>query len=276
MANNYKGYLLKFGGSILPNKYFLEYSSTPDQRIESSAERDNLGTLHRATLPNGKTSITFSTHIMSLDEKIQFQSIINSAMVFESQRKVSVTYWNDETNTYKTGYFYIPDIEYQAMDADADTIRYNPITVELITRDLVFDLLITSKSLKNKLLNNCIHREIIIRFPDDDIADITGSNIVEDSFELTQSLFEGSEFKLGGGVASQLVVQVIDIENELNNKRINVFLSCTYLSDILYPSETLYPRSTLYSGRTENNYEIQLFSGTVDSSLRQRNRQIKE
>ena len=53
-------------------------------------------------------------------------------MVFESQRKVSVTYWNDETNTYKTGYFYIPDIEYQAMDADADTIRYNPITVELI------------------------------------------------------------------------------------------------------------------------------------------------
>lgn len=132
MANNYKGYLLKFGGSILPNKYFLEYSSTPDQRLESSAERDNLGTLHRATLPNGKTSITFSTHIMSLDEKIQFQSIINSAMVFESQRKVSVTYWNDETNIYKTGYFYIPDIEYQAMDADADTIRYNPITVELI------------------------------------------------------------------------------------------------------------------------------------------------
>lgn len=137
-------------------------------------------------------------------------------------------------------------------------------------------MLITSKNLKNKLLNNCIHREIIIRFPDDDIADITGSNIVEDSFELTQSLFEGSEFKLGGGVASQLVVQVIDIENELNNKRINVFLSCTYLSDILYPSETLYPRSTLYSGRSENNYEIQLFSGTIDSSLRQRNRQIKE
>lgn len=132
MANNYEGFLLKFGGSILPNKYFLEYSSTPDQRLESSAERDNLGALHRATLPNGKTSITFSTHTMSLDEKIQFQSIINSAMVFESQRKVSVTYWNDETNTYKTGYFYIPDIEYQAMDADADTIRYNPITVELI------------------------------------------------------------------------------------------------------------------------------------------------
>lgn len=130
--SNYKGYLLKFGNTIMPNNYFSEYSSTPNQRMESDSQRDQLGDLHRATLPHCKTSISFSTHILSLDEKINFQNIINSAMTNSLQRRVSVTYWNDETNTYCSGSFYIPDIEFQAMDANSTTIMYNPITVELI------------------------------------------------------------------------------------------------------------------------------------------------
>ncbi len=132
MANNYKGYLIKFGNNIMPNKYFLEYSSTPDQRLESDAERDNTGYLQRSTLPNGKTSITFSTHILDLDEKIRFQDLINLSIVNESQRKCKVTFWDDEINNYKTSYFYIPDVEFSVMDADENNIRYNPISVELI------------------------------------------------------------------------------------------------------------------------------------------------
>lgn len=130
--SNYQGYLLKFGNNIMPNKYFLEYSSTPNQRMESDAQRDQLGDLHRTTLPHHKSSITFSTHILPLDEKIRFQNIINNAITNSLQRRVSVTYWNDETNSYKTGSFYIPDIEFQVIDADATNIEYNPITVELI------------------------------------------------------------------------------------------------------------------------------------------------
>lgn len=132
MANNYKGYLIKFDYTVLPNKYFLEYSSTPDQRLDSDAERDNNGNLQRTTLPNGKTSITFSTHILDLDEKIKFQNIINSSIVNEIQRKCKVTFWDDEVNDYKTSYFYMPDIQYSVMDADSSHIRYNPISVELI------------------------------------------------------------------------------------------------------------------------------------------------
>lgn len=132
MANNYQGYLLKFGNNIMPNSYFNEYSSTPNQRLDSDAERDNNGDLQRSTLPNGKTSITFSTHILFLDEKLKFQEIINLSIINEAQRKCYVTYWNDETNTYSSGYFYIPDIEFSIMDADSDTIKYNPISVELI------------------------------------------------------------------------------------------------------------------------------------------------
>lgn len=133
--NNYKGYLLKFSGTIFPNNYILEYSSTPNQRMDVDSERDNLGNLHRSVLVNTKTSIKFSTHILSLDEKIVMQNIINNAIntngVVE-ERKCYIEYWNDEANDYSSGYFYIPDIQYVVMDAGATDIRYSPITIELV------------------------------------------------------------------------------------------------------------------------------------------------
>ena len=98
--SNYNGYLLKFGNNIMPNKYITAFSSTPNQRLETSAERDQNGNLQRATLSNYKTKISFSTHILRLDEKIDFQSIINLSMTNKVQRKCKVTYWNDETNNY--------------------------------------------------------------------------------------------------------------------------------------------------------------------------------
>lgn len=116
--SNYNGWLLKFGNNIMPNKYITAFSSTPNQRLETSAERDQNGTLQRATLSNYKTKISFSTHILHLDEKIDFQSIINLSMANKLQRKCRVTYWNDETNSYYTSYFYIPDIEYTVMTAE--------------------------------------------------------------------------------------------------------------------------------------------------------------
>lgn len=130
--SSYSGYLLKFGSNILPNNYILSYSATPLQRTESSAYRDANNNLHRTTLPNHKSKIELSTHIMTLDEKITFQSYINLAMVNTAQRKVTVTYWNDETNSYSTGSFYIPDITYTVRDADTNTIMYDPITVTLV------------------------------------------------------------------------------------------------------------------------------------------------
>lgn len=133
--SNYKGYLLKFNETIFPNNYILEYSSTPNQRMDINAERDNIGTLHRATIPHTKTSITFTTHILSLEEKITMQNIIWNAINANGvpeQRKVWIEYWNDEINDYKLGWFYIPDISYQIQSANFEDIRYSPISVELI------------------------------------------------------------------------------------------------------------------------------------------------
>lgn len=130
MSNNYRGYLLKFGGTILPNSYFLEYSSTPWRRSESSAETDQTGMLIRDTLPHKRTTFRFTTHTMNLNQKIAFQAIMNTGKTNDLQRNYSVEYWNDEDNNYHTASVYIPDIEYVIQDASNTDVQYEPITVE--------------------------------------------------------------------------------------------------------------------------------------------------
>ena len=132
---------------------------------------------------------------------------------------------------------------------------------------------------KALLLENSLHREIIIRFPnatEGEISEIGSSNIIADSLELTQSICDEKEFVLGGCIAGQLSIQVIGIEQALNNKRINVFIKQTYSKGALYPSDDLFPSDDLLPGLQKDALEIQIFSGTIDSSLRQKNRAIKE
>lgn len=130
MANNYQGYLLKVNGNMIPRGYFTDYSSTPYQRQESDAQVDQLGYLHRATMPHARTTVKFTTRILTLDEKIDLQNRMGYSSSL--QRRVNVVYWNDEINAYSSGDFYLPDVEFSVMDFDDNTIQYNPISFELI------------------------------------------------------------------------------------------------------------------------------------------------
>lgn len=133
--------------------------------------------------------------------------------------------------------------------------------------------------IKPLLLENSIHREIIIRFPnaaEGEISEIGSSNIIAESFELKHSICDEKEFVLGGCIAGQLTIQVVGIEQALNNKRINVFIRQTYSTGDLLPSDTLYPSDDLFPGPQKATIETQIFSGTIDSSLRQKNRSVKE
>ena len=124
-----------------------------------------------------------------------------------------------------------------------------------------------------------MHREIILRFPNavnGEIKEIGSNNIIADSFELTQSICDEGELIFGGCIVGQMSIQVINIEQNINNRRVNVFLRQKYGTDILYPANNLYPADDLYPGYQTSNVEVQIFSGTIDSSLRQKNRSIKE
>lgn len=130
----FEGYLLKFGTQILPHKYIRlsSYDTTPNQRTELSAVRDNNNYLCRVTSPNHKTTIKFSTISLSLDEKTEIQAIMSNGLVNEIERKYKVTYWNDETNSYITSEFYMPDVNYPIKKIEGENIEYNPISYELI------------------------------------------------------------------------------------------------------------------------------------------------
>ena len=130
----FQGWLIKFGDTVLPNKYLEKYKETPNQRLELAAYRDTDALLHRETSPNFKSKIVLSVRELFLGEKIVFKAIVDAGIVLDTERKVSVTYWNSEEMEYKTGIFYIPDIEYEVKHVSETKFNmlYSAFQLELI------------------------------------------------------------------------------------------------------------------------------------------------
>lgn len=126
--NSYKGYLLKINGNIFSNDLirYGTYKVKPCQQIDTDSYVDGNGRLHRKILPHRRTSITFSTIRVALDQKIEIQSY------FPARESVTIEYWNDETNSYQSGTFYTPDIEFSVYRADGTGIWYNEVPLEFI------------------------------------------------------------------------------------------------------------------------------------------------
>lgn len=130
----FEGWLVKFGSTAVPNSYLEKYKDTPNQRVDLDAYRDQAILLHRETSPNYKSKIVIPIRKLYLGEKIVLKAIIDSGIINEVERKVSVTYWNSEEMDYKSGIFYIPDIEYtisRVNERKLDMV-YEPFEIQLI------------------------------------------------------------------------------------------------------------------------------------------------
>nr|DAU37946.1 MAG TPA: hypothetical protein [Caudoviricetes sp.] len=131
----FNGFLLKNSSGETIDNYiqFDTYNSTPNQREEIDAYRDdNTRELYRATADGMKTAISFSTKDLDLNKKMAIQQFFTNATVIGKERKVYLTYWNDEDNVYKSSYFYIPDIKFTIKRIESDNIFYEPLDIELI------------------------------------------------------------------------------------------------------------------------------------------------
>ena len=129
MANKFKGYLLRNTAvGIIPNKFLQanNYSCTPNQQSDKNTYVDEQGLLHRDVLPHTSTKIEFNTPPIHLNDKIAFQRF------FPSRTVVELEYWNDETNDYEIGSFYVPSIEFSYYMVRENDIFYNPIRVAFI------------------------------------------------------------------------------------------------------------------------------------------------
>ena len=129
MANKFRGYLLRNTAvGIIPNRFLQanNYSCTPNQQSDRNTYVDENGLLHRDVLSHTSTKIEFNTPPIRLNDKIEFQKY------FPSRTVVELEYWNDETNDYEIGSFYVPSIEFSYYAVWGSDIIYNPIRVALI------------------------------------------------------------------------------------------------------------------------------------------------
>lgn len=139
MAGKFQGWLIKFGNVQLPNSFLMAdgWESTPNQRIELDAYRDANVLLHRETASSFKTKLKLNIREMKLEERIAFDNVIGLATLSvtdKKQRRVSVTYWNDETLEYTEGTFYMTDPTYtiHIVDEVKNDIEYNSFTLTLV------------------------------------------------------------------------------------------------------------------------------------------------
>ena len=135
----FNGYLIRSTQRALPNEYikFDSYSSTPNQREEIKAYRDEVTReLFRYTAEGMKTKITFTTRQLHKSQKEDLLAFFTESEVNAVERKVFLIFWDDENATYKSGYFYRPNMEFKIKQ-----IVKNGNSYDIIYQELSFELI---------------------------------------------------------------------------------------------------------------------------------------
>ena len=138
MAFNGKLVELKTGANYVefPLKYMKaeSYKVTPNQRMESSANRATTGVLHRTTVSHTASKIDFTTPPLTNSEVNDIHTKLTNAYTDALQRKLDLRYYDPSSDSYKTGTFYVPDIDYDILrvDTSKNIVHYNGIRFAFI------------------------------------------------------------------------------------------------------------------------------------------------
>ena len=111
----FQGYLIKVGNYTIPLTFMkLEsYKSAPNQRQDLDSYSDANGYLHRNVLSHTATKLEFETPYLSMRDMRSLIQNIRANYTDDLARTVELTYYDEETDTYKTGTFYMPGtVEY--------------------------------------------------------------------------------------------------------------------------------------------------------------------
>lgn len=111
---------------------FETYQVTPDQMLDLDSYRAETGVLIRNVLSHTATKIEFNTTLINSTQWNAFLKIIKDGYTDSSERKLKLRYYDPETDGYKTGTFYRPDIQYTIRNVDGSIVNYNEIRVAFI------------------------------------------------------------------------------------------------------------------------------------------------
>jgi len=134
----YAGYLIKVGPSN--NQYELPLSlfraetySVFKSVTDLDSYVDGTGALHRNALDHIANKIEFETiPLLTNTQFATLMSNIQSRMINQLERKISVTAYIPESDSYVTQDMYMPDIKPTLYYADSTKIEYNQIRLAFI------------------------------------------------------------------------------------------------------------------------------------------------
>ena len=119
-----------------PLKYIKaeSYEITPNQRMETSANRATSGKLVRTTVQHTPSKIEFETTALTNAEIKDINDKLSAAYSDSLQRKLKIRYYVPETDDYKYGDVYVPDIQYSIMRIDKTNlvVHYNSVRFAFI------------------------------------------------------------------------------------------------------------------------------------------------
>ena len=130
----YDGYLIKMGDSVFPNAYILEksYKVSPNKRQDLDPFRDANGVLHRNVVNHRPSTVQFQIRRPTSVTMNVINSILQGAFINEAERKLILTYYCPDLDTYQSGEFYVPNPEYTIDYIYNDVVYYDYFTMEFI------------------------------------------------------------------------------------------------------------------------------------------------
>lgn len=127
---SWAGYFCKIGSKEFPNKLIAGSGiiSTPNQQTDQDSYVDGNGLLHRNKLSHLRSGFKITTTELTLAQKISISDFYSTG----TRTKVSITYWNDETNSYSTGSFYAPSVDWTIKKITSAGPIYDGVTLEFV------------------------------------------------------------------------------------------------------------------------------------------------
>ena len=109
------------------------YQITPQQTIDLDSYRSENGNLLRNPVAT-KCKIEFNTPLMTDSEWADVWRIIKAGFNNNTERKLKLRYYDTLSATYKTGYFYVPDVQttIRNIEEGPGVINYQEIRLAFI------------------------------------------------------------------------------------------------------------------------------------------------
>lgn len=108
MAFNGQWYL-KVGDYPIPLEYMAYKTYTYSRNVQDlDSYRDADGLLHRNVLPHVPRKVEFDTVYLTRNQLRSFLDNIKRNLLDATTTDVTLTYYDEWTDSYKTGHFYLP------------------------------------------------------------------------------------------------------------------------------------------------------------------------